>query len=39
MTLAAAESIWSVVIVALMSKAVMVCVARFDYSEVLSLPS
>jgi len=39
MTLAVVESIWSVVIVALMSKAVMICVARFNYSEVLSLPS
>jgi len=39
MTLAAAESIRSVVVVLLISKAVVVCVACLIESEVLSLPS
>ncbi len=38
MTLVDAESIWSVVVVSLMRKVVVVCVACFVDSEVLSLP-
>ncbi len=39
MTLATAESIWSAVVVSVMSKVVVVCVACFVDSEVFSLPS